>query len=507
MELDARTLSTGTRLDADVCIVGAGPAGISLALEFIDGGATILLLESGGPELDEKAQELNEGPVVGDDSLSLRRSRRRQLGGSANLWNTRVGANPEAKYVPLDPWDFEERPDGRGRWPFDRSVLDPFYRRAQSVAGLGPFAYDAAAWEDAAHPRLPLADDRLVSGVYQFGPGPLFTRRYVDALRAAQNVRVCHHATLCRIAGEPGTRRVAEVTVASGPEGRFTVRAAFFVLAGGAVANARLLLLSGESVSIDPRSRDWVGRCFMEHPRDRALTLVPRDPELLAGVSFYDAHAAKGGHVIAGRLALQREAMREYDLPNASITLLPRLRQGAGGGGIVGWLRARLPFAAPPTTAYGWTRTPDPAAVYDALALLLNVEQRPDPENRLVLSSEHDALGLPRAELHWRWRPGEQAALQRLRSLVASVLEDAKLGRVEIDSEARPDPNAHHHAGTTRMSTEPGGGVVDPDGRVHGTDNLYAAGASLFPTAGFANPMLTIVALSLRLGDHLRTRL
>ena len=165
------------------------------------------------------------------------------------------------------------------------------------------------------------------------------------------------------------------------------------------------------------------------------------------------------------------------------------------------WLR-RL-GSARPATGYGWSRQRDPAAVYDAFHLLVNLEQRPHPENRIVLSPARDAFGSPRAELHWEWRGEEQVRLELLRAFLARAIEDAGLGTVLIDAALPSDPNAHHHAGTTRMSADPHDGVVDANSRVHGMENLYVSGASVFPTAGFANPVLTIVALALRLADHL----
>jgi len=126
---------------------------------------------------------------------------------------------------------------------------------------------------------------------------------------------------------------------------------------------------------------------------------------------------------------------------------------------------------------------------------------------RSLLADERDALGVPRAQLHWTWSDTEQAEWERTRSLISAEIETAGLGAVERTGSTRPDPNAHHHAGTTRMADHPDWGVVDRDGRVHGTDNLYITGASVFPTAGFANPTLTIVALAVRLAEHLRKRL
>jgi choline dehydrogenase-like flavoprotein len=119
----------------------------------------------------------------------------------------------------------------------------------------------------------------------------------------------------------------------------------------------------------------------------------------------------------------------------------------------------------------------------------------------VTLSARRDSLGMPFPALHWRWHADDHARLQRLRARFGRELE--AVGAVTIDRAALPDPNAHHHAGTTRMHADSRHGVTDMHGRVHATDNLYVAGASTFPTAGFANPVLTIVALSVRLARHL----
>ena len=149
---------------------------------------------------------------------------------------------------------------------------------------------------------------------------------------------------------------------------------------------------------------------------------------------------------------------------------------------------------------------PAPGVAYDGFTLLLNIEQRPRSENRVAVSDRRmDSLQQPVVELQWRWRNDDQELLNRLRAVVRAEFDAADLGRVQIVTDSPPDPNAHHHAGTTRMHADSAFGVVDPNGRIHGTDNVYVAGASVFPTAGFANPVLTLVALAVRLAEHLRT--
>ena len=502
MELDARSLEGGGRLETDVCIIGAGPAGLTLGRQLAGSRASVVVLESGGTESDDDLQRLNEGATFGSPYAGLRATRHRQVAGAAHLWNTRIDGAAGAKYVPLDAIDFEER-DGlpHGGWPFARDELEPFYQRAHAVCGLRACDYEAAHWVSSGRPCLPTgAGGELTSRVYQLGRADRFTVTHRDELRAAENVRLLHHATCCALHAD-GTHRVTTAAVRTSTQGTLYVAARFFVLAAGAVENARLLLASGWG--------GWVGRCFMEHPRDYALTLTPRSPDVFHEIGFCDLHRSRDDAWIIGRLALTESVLRAHGFPNASVTLLPRTRRRPLRDALDGALgRVGIPaFRRPTTTGYGWSATDDVVERCDALQVLMNLEQRPHPDNRVALSSARDPFGVPRAELHWRWRGEEQAELNRLRAFVADRLHATGLGSVHVASGMLPDPNAHHHAGTTRISPDARAGVVDADCRVHGTDNLYVAGSSVFPTAGFANPTLTIVALAVRLGDHLGERL
>jgi choline dehydrogenase-like flavoprotein len=499
MQLDVSRLPDGESLEADICIVGAGPAGLAVAREFIGLDISVLLLESGGPEREEWPQTLNQGTVIGDDYAGLRPTRHRQIGGTTCIWNTPTTGAHGAKYVPLDPWDLDspQRGDGGG-WPITRASLEPFYRRAQEAAELGPFAYDAEDWADPRHPVLRLEGGALASRIYQFGSGARFGTAYPQLIQASTNVRLGYHATLLRLV-TGGNGRVIRAETGSRSGSRHTVRAGTFVLAAGAVENARLLLVSGVG-------NDMVGRCFMEHPRDQALFLLPRSPEVFERLTFYDTHPGADGTTICGRLALTERSVRDLDLPNASATLLPRARRRSRRPGLGVRVADRLRGLVTPRLreGHGWSRVADPGRAFEGFRVLLNLEQRPRPENRVVVGGGVDALGVPRAVLHWRWPAEEHARLTRLRKLVATSLEEAGLGEVHVDEARAPDPNAHHHSGTTRMADDPGSGAVDRDGRVHGTDNLYVTGASCFPTAGYANPTLTILALALRLADYLK---
>ena len=504
MQLDARELGSGKMLECDVCIIGGGPAGISVALELAECGADVIVLESGGSQNEPRIQELNDGATVGSSYAGLRATRHRALGGAVNLWNTSIDGSAGAKFVPLDSWDLEPRSaQSIPGWPIDYATLERYYVRAQALCGLGPFSYEAADWESPGRSAWTLRSDSLLtSRIYQFGHGQTFTADYVHALVNRGNVRLCDHATvvgLTRGSQDRITQAQARVTITGEP---LNVRAAFFVLAAGAIENARLLLVSADHAGAAFASGyQWIGQCFMEHPRDTALSLVPQSKEFVRDAGFYDAHVAQAGLTVCGRLAL-RPQPAAHGLPNLSITLLPYAPPlGPFGRSLrrIGLIREGR--------GYGWSQGPDPARFIDRFQLLINLEQRPRPENRVVLSRERDAHGVPRVELHWKWSDAEQAEWERTRSLIAADIESAGLGKVEARTSLRPDPNAHHHAGTTRMANHPQWGVVDRDGRVYGTDNLYVTGASVFPTAGFANPTLTIVALAIRLAEHLRNRI
>jgi choline dehydrogenase-like flavoprotein len=464
----------------------------------------VVVLESGARDSEPATQGLNDGDVRGDAYADLRETRFRALGGTTGLWNTPVGDTVDAmgaKYAPLSPIDFEQRPSvEHSGWPITSGQLAAWYARAQEICGIGPFEYEGNAWGHCLPASGP-AGPALVTRIYQFGGRSALIDPLVAALARAPNTRLCTRATLVRLEANASGRCVTGAVASTLGGSTWTVRAKHYVVAAGAIENARLLLLAADA-GLRVAS-PWLGRGFMEHPRDSALTLIPRSRDFYRAAAFYDRHRAADGTMIVGRFAVCDAAIRDGALPNASATLLARVRpvvrRMRAAADRVGAL-ARVDRWAPPG-GHGWSRHPAPERVFDGFTILLNVEQTPSPENRIALGARRDGLGLPVPELHWRWHAADQARLTDLRDVVAREL--AELGRIEIATHAIPDPNAHHHAGTTRMHADSARGVVDADCRVHGTDNVFIAGASVFPTAGFVNPVLTIVALAARLADHL----
>ncbi|MBW3619539.1 MAG: FAD-binding protein [Actinobacteria bacterium] len=532
--LDLRDLAEGQELRADLCIVGAGPAGLAVAAELRGAGREVLLLESGGPEPVPGAQGLGVGTVSGDTrygATPLTGTRHRQVGGTAHLWDISLdGADHGVRLIPFGDEDLRGAPSWRAAWPLDAGDLAPFYARAHELLGLGPVRYDAAPWT--APDAAPLALRDVDTDVFRFAPGERLSRDLRDRVTADPSCRIATHATATELVVEHA--RVDHVVVASAPGRRHRVRCREVVLAAGGIENARLLLASARGRGGLGNDHDLVGRTFMDHPLVRAGMLRSR-PGIRAALGFYDHRTVDGSRVM-GRLVVGRGRLGG-ELPGSAFYLLPRpagydpelasqLRRAVlarDAGSVVAALRhpravagvargvvARRRDAWPEMSRGGWSRQSGPARRWPDLELVQRCEQVPDRTNRVVLSERRDALGAPVADVHWTWTDDDRAGAAAAQVLLAQAFASAGLGRTDLVRE--PDGSAqllggtHHHMGATRMSADPAAGVVDPDGRLHGVANVYVTGSSVFPTSGTPNPTLTILALAARLAAHLRAQ-
>jgi choline dehydrogenase-like flavoprotein len=526
--LDARSIDNGSALRSDVCIIGAGPAGITLAKELIGSGLSVLLLESGGAKPDKVTQALAGGESVGHSYFALGDTRMRGFGGTSNHWYR----TPGFRSRPLEELDFEERPGIRwSGWPFKRPELEPYYERALALVGASPLGYDLETWEDRANrPRLPIGDLEVTSPVFQLGGTEMFRERF-DELAGANNIRLCLHANVLEICtGQAGDTadRVHHLRVGTLERRTFTASARVYVLAAGGIENPRLLLLSrGTSPSGLGNRHDLVGRFFMEHLAVRSGDFRPLDHSLLEKTRLYRAHTVDGVRVQA-KLAVRPDVLRREQLLNSTF-FFERMSEARASQAVASFvvLRRALTYRPRPphlfqhatkvvsglddivTTASRVLRRRSHASevLYQLKAMS---EQAPNPDSRVTLSSRLDALGLPRARLDWRLTELDTRSIRRALDIIDGQLQVGGLGRLERKL-GEEDPPAHiqgqwHHMGTTRMHHDPRLGVVDANCRMHDVSNLFVAGSSVFPTGGYANPTLTILALTLRLADHLRAR-
>lgn len=521
MITDARELENGARVEADICIVGAGPAGISLALELEASHHKVVLLESGGFESEGATQALYEGENVGRDYIPLIAARARYFGGSSNHWT--------GQCRPLDPLDFEQRDwVPNSGWPFGRKELDPFYERAQRWCQLGPYEYDFGKWEIPQDMLVPI-QGKFENALYQFGPPTRFGAVYRDRLAKADNLRVILHANAVEILVDEQARHCNSLAVAVLDGPRITVSARAFVLAMGGIENPRLMLLSNR---VAPKGvgndRDRVGRYFMEHPEFDSGIWLPTDTA--SSLRFYNEKSDVDGHLVLGFIAPTEKLLREERLVNCAIRLDPDF-QAYPRAGSVSYLKKTLGnFEWPDDlgthlsnivsdldaiadasikTVTGTKRNYfDSHPPYQAVRLMNFLEPVPNPDSRVTLGEELDALGQRRVRLDWRLTDIERHSLVRTHELLGQELGRLGLGRLKVELERERWPEevhwGYHHMGTTRMHADPQQGVVDPQCRVHGVDNLFVAGSSVFPAAGFTNPTLTIVALAVRLADHLK---
>lgn len=516
---DSASIADGATLDAVVAIVGAGAAGITLALELDRAGVPVCLLEAGGPRHERASQALMAGEAEGGYE-PLAETRLAALGGSTQVWSGWCRR--------LDPLDFAQRPwiapEG---WPFPRTTLEDAYRRAHEVLGLVDPDDDPAAWERRLGAgRLGAGDPDLVTAIFRQSE-VRFGARYREALATAPGIDAILHAVVLRLRPAPVGARIDGLDVAGADGRRFAVRARLVVLAAGGIENPRLLLLSGSSpAQAIGNGRDLVGRYFTEHLFVEPGRFVPAAATALA---LYDSVAAAGG-AARGALAPAEAAMVRERLPNAAFILVPAHLAGAGtaapsvqalhrlwdklrgravpGGELALAARvAREPAAALSAALRRWRRR---AAADRARPVRILAEQAPRREHRVTLGTTVDRFGRPLARVHWDVTPQDLDGVRRSWQLVDRALRRSGAGALQLDI---ADESAHwravtaigkHPMGATRMHPDPSSGVTDADARVHGTANLFVAGSSLFPAGGCANPTLTIVALAIRLARHLR---
>jgi choline dehydrogenase-like flavoprotein len=546
MLIDAHELSSEQVISVDICIVGSGPAGITLAREFLGQRQQVCLLESGGVELNPQVQALSQAETTGDPYLAPHLTRHRQFGGNSNIWSIKIG-NGEigVRYVPLDEIDFEQRDWlPYSGWPLTKADLDPFYERAQVVCQAGPYAYSADFWQTDDAAPLPLKTDRLVTNVFQFGPRHVFYQHYREELKQAENIKICVNATVLDIEADELAQTVKRLRVASTPDRQFWVEAKVFVLATGGIENARLLLASNQQQPTGlGNHHDLVGRYFMDHALVDGGMFTPSDPGLYDRMALYDLRRVNNAPIL-GRLGLSKQTMQQEHLLNFAAVLFPRPSQRqfdaivAFKGLAESLLDKTLPSHLPSEvfkilagldyvvlSSYlaatkhqslahgfgrgGWSELSNNQRRFKAFQVFFLTEQAPDPANRVTLSSQRDSFGVPKAEVHWKWGDFNNQSIARSQEILAEELSRAGLGTYQIKRNADGQPDVcypaglAHHLGTTRMHPDPKQGVVDVNGRVHGISNLFMTGSSVFPTGSYANPTLTIVALSLRLAGHL----
>lgn len=537
MLINSLTLSEDILIESDICIVGAGAAGITLAREFIDQPYEVCILESGGLDFEDPTQSLYQGENTGLPYFPLNESRARYLGGSTNLWG--------GWCRPMDNIDFQDRPWMRhSGWPITKTELDPYYERAQKVCGLGPYLYNFSDWENSLENlqyHQPSFSKDLETYLWQILPPQClrFGQVYRTTLEQARNIKTYLHANVIRIETNDTAKEVKRLRVACLGGKQFWVQAKVFILAVGGMENPRLLLASNQVASNGLGNQyDVVGRYFMEHPYLKSGKInFTKTPNL------YKQHNIQvGENFLASALGLSQERQEREQILNFAARIIGILPDWVTAiNGLRYKLQSNHPTiheAFPSITEICRFRS-DSTVIEDLKTILTNLdqvaaraynklfdrsfysgqtnlyenqligEQEPNPDSRITLSSERDRLGLNCIKLDWRLTSLDKYTMIRSQQILAEELARCGLGELQLelseDEASWQDlKGSYHHMGTTRMSINPRQGVVDENCRVHGMGNFYIAGSSVFPTSGLSNPTLTIVALALRLADYLK---
>ncbi|MHC8320949.1 FAD-dependent oxidoreductase [Pseudomonas sp. GB2N2] len=461
----------------DVCIIGAGPAGITLALRLARNGRHVLLIEGGGREYSQDSQNLYKCPSTGLE-VYAEETRLRYLGGTSNHWAGRCR--------PFEPSDFNVGPPVHlPGWPIAFSEIERHLPEAMAILDLPPHAefktinasLDGADFE---------ADRFLLSTPTRFAP------KYAKALNETEGLDVFINCNCVDLEFDSSTGRIATIVVSDYDLHQERVTAKQFILATGAIENARQLLNSESLAASGVVTRDgYVGRCFMEHLNVELGTFILKDGqdkdsrEYFTTDAFITEHGSGKGNVSASLVVQVRSYGRMAAIKSFVETLVCDM-------GVEKKIEFITQFDCPGDGVIGTM-----------------IEQFPNADSRVSLLDERDALGMRKTTVHWELKTADRDTVKVIGLEMAKCFADTGLGFVRLEEcvydvsvPLKVNPHAHH-MGTTRMASSPDFGVVDENCKVFGIENLYVAGSSVFSTGGASNPTMPLLQLALRLAEHL----
>lgn len=500
----------------DVCVVGAGAAGITVAVALARLGRRVIVLEAGGRTVEHQAQDPYRSEVVGPaPHAGVHEGRVRALGGTTTRWGGQI--------LPLGPLDFADRPWVAGSgWPLSRADLDPWYARAIVTEGLAETLPDDEVWR-----RLRLPPPELGPGLRPYFsrwcPEPDLGRVNAEVLETSEQLRVLLHCSAVEVLLDGTGARAVRCRSVAGHE--FEVRADAFVFAMGAIETCRFFLQPASAGNRLPWSgHPLLGAHFQDHVDADVGTVQPLDRRRFHA-AFDNVYL--GRHKYHPKVRLDDDAQREFGVLAISATMrfssptdnrlletraiARRVLAGRGRGLTRRDLRDvlhNLPVLTRQVQRYvGSRRAFNPAG--STIALRVHCEQEPLGPNHLTLSEHTDELGMLRTRVHWQVTELELASIRRFAAVAQDRLRQHGLAHVELEPGLHEESfrklcvDGLHHMSGMRMGVTPEHGVVDTDLRVHGTDNVHVCSAAVFPTSGSSNPTHTVLALALRLAHHL----
>ena len=545
MIVDASKTPTGDAINTDACVVGSGAAGVTLALTLARAGQNVVLLEAGGLRYSEASQDFFRGESVGQRNHPLDELRQRQLGGSTGVWGGRC--------IPFDAIDFEKRDyiDHSG-WPISFEEVARYYPEALEWCHAGPAVFNAELANIA--PLIPgFREGEVHTYLLERWSLPTdFGREYRDELETHPNIRVFINAPCTDIILDDQHQTVKGIEFTGSQITRVSARN--YILCAGGMETPRLLLACRSQM---PRGigneRDQVGRYYMGHLVGVVSELVLNEGH----THVHEQYSRHHGVYVRRRITLDEAIQKERELPNIGALLhYPLIADPEHGSALLSAmffakfsaaLKRKMPRSVLGPEVEGMTpkqlalahmrnilqdmpsvikylpgfvwkriavrrRIPSliPPNQSNRYPLFYHAEQTPNPDSRVMLSDQLDRLGMPRLKVDFRVESGDADKIIRAQQAMDQWLKKTGVGQLRfLGNDPREDISSQfaggdgHFIGTTRMGHNPANSVVTKNCNIHGIDNLYVAGSAVFPTSSQANPTLTIVAMALRLAEHL----
>jgi len=525
----------------DVCVVGTGPVGQALALEFDRLERDVLVLESGDSDVNPANEELSRAKIIDPERhAAMELAVVRALGGTSWTWGGRC--------VAFDDVDWLDRAFvADAHWPMKHEEIRPFYKRAAEILLCGNDEFLIPY-------KRPLKDGLTLDAVERWSRDARVILEHRARLLASERIHLSVKSTVTGMTLSADGSRVESLSVIT-PDGVRSVRARQFVLACGGVETTRLLLHVQRGLPQLFGGVDGpLGRYYMGHISGKIASIVFDDPATIYDLDFkLDA----SGAYVRRRFMLTAEAQVEHQVLNTAFWPdNPPFYDPAHGSGVLSAVFLALAF--PPTGRFLLPEAirlihtgPRPyrlaAHLRNALlgavrgakdifgillhrfvmkpkkpgflvqnrggkyALHFHAEQIPYPDSRITLGDEVDSTGLPRAVINLRFTPQDVQSVIDSHTALDHALQSNGIGRLEYwyTGDKLPErvyeqaSDGFHQVGTTRMGNDPAHSVVDSNLKVHGLENLFIASSSVFPTTGQANSTLLAVAFAVRLAAHL----
>jgi hypothetical protein len=520
--IDSRNFDKEMLLDADVCIIGTGPAGITIANYLSSLKISVTILESGGIDGETYNQELNQGNIVGQDpGYDLEMSRLRLFGGASNHW---VGSNQM-----LDSWDFKYKDWIKySGWPINLEDIRPYYKKAFEINEI-PNLIDDLPYFDKQNNFLKfklLLEKKLKEDIDLITNyiNPLrFSNKYEKVFKNSENIKTILHCTAKKITTDGNNIKNIEAETIQ--KKKVIIKAKYYVLAMGGIENARFLLLNLNNIPYNTLNNNpIIGSFFQEHYGFTAGTLLLHDEmakylRYKHNINFNNNLETESYFIPSEKTQYNQEMLNcritFYEKDWNSLLSVDTIKNKSSYKDIYYSLTNLLNSMEGPIE---WTKKikkkdiilNKPQRVY------LGMEQSPNPSSRVFLGNELDKLGQRKASLDWSINETDELSIRKTVTWLSQIVGVHGIGRLQIGEDLQninwksknsPIGGGYHHMGTTRMGSNVNESVVNQDCKYHQLNNLYIAGSSVFPTSGSTNPTLTIVALALRLAETLKNKM